>query len=257
MLDIVINQAKIIEQLGGIWVIALLVFSRSIGFVGTAPLIGNKQIPALVKISFAVLLTLILMPLIEVPEEYPRGYKFIYLIGMNAIIGMLIGWIASLVLQIGRVAGEMLDMQMALTAATIFDPGSQTQSTIIGHFFDFMALVLFISIGGVHKTIEALLKSYNTFPVVVFQIELNFDKVLKATADLIAISFVIVSPIIIILLTADLILGLMSRAAPQINAFQISFSIKPSLGVLLVLILMPVILQIFAKIFSDPNKYMY
>lgn len=257
MFDIVINQAKVIGELGGIWIITLLVFSRIIGFASTAPLIGNKQVPALVKISFAMVMTLILIPLIEVPEEYPRDYKFIYLIAMNALIGMLIGWISSLVLEIGRVAGEMLDVQMALNASTIFDPGSQTQSTIVGHFFSFLSLVLFISIGGVYKTVEALHKSYNTFPVAMYHIELNFEKVLKASADLISISFLIVSPIIIILLVVDLILGVMSRAAPQINAFQVSFSIKPSLGILFILILLPTILQIFARIFSEPNKYLY
>lgn len=255
MIDIIINQTKLLDQIGGVWVISLLVFSRIIAFSTTAPLISSRNIPVLVKVSFAVLLTLLIMPILNVPVEYPRDSKFIYLIMMNVLIGLLLGWVANLVLEIGRAAGEMLDMQMALNAATIFDPGSQTQSTIVGRFFDFLVLTLFISIGGMEKLIDGLNKSFNTFPIVLSSIDFSFYKLVSATSEVIGIGFLIVSPVIILLLAVDLILGLMSRAAPQINAFQVSFSIKPSIALILVIILLPVILEIFAKLFSNPFRF--
>ena len=255
MFDIFVNQTKLLEQLGGVWIIGLLVFARTMGFTATAPLIGSKQIPALIKISFGIVMTLIIFPLVNVPSEYPRNQEFVYFIVMNAAIGMLIGWVCSLVLEIGRVAGEMLDMQMGLNAATMFDPNTQSQTTIVGHFFEFTTLVIFISVGGVEKTLEGLYKSYNTFPVVFEQISFSLDKIIKATAELVAIGFLVVSPIIIIILAVDLILGLMSRAAPQINAFQVSFSIKPTIGLLLLMLLLPTLFEIFAKLFNNPNRY--
>ncbi len=252
-----ITQTKILEQLGGIWIIILLVFSRSMAFASTAPLIGHKTIPSLVKVGFAILLTLLLIPNLESPTEYPKNFQFVYQIVMNVFVGLLLGWVSNLIIEIGRAGGEMLDMQMGLNAATIFDPGSQTQSTLIGRLFDMITLTLFISVGGIEKVIEAFSKSYTTFPIIVDQINLNFTKILHATADVAAIGFIMVSPIIITILAIDLILGLMSRAAPQINAFQISFSIKPTIGILLVLILLPVILQVLVKLLDNPNKYMY
>lgn len=255
MFESIINQTKILDQLGSAWIIGLLIFSRSIGFASTAPLIGSKQIPSLVKISFAILLTLLIMPIIDAPKESPTNYKFIYMLTLNAAIGMLIGWVTSLIIQIGRVAGEMLDMQMGLNAATLFDPATQTQTTIVGHFFDFLALTIFISIGGMEKIIEGLYRSFSTFPVVLNEINFNLDKLIKVTSDLVSIGFLVISPIIIIILAVDLILGLMSRAAPQINAFQISFSIKPSLGILLLMLLLPALFETFANLFSNPNKF--
>lgn len=237
------------------WVIVLLIFSRVLAFASTAPLIGHKSIPALIKISFSMLLTLIILPNLHVPEVYPKDYQFIYLIVINVVVGLFIGWVAHLVLEIGRTAGEMLDMQMGLNAATIFDPGTQTQSTIIGRFFDMLTLTLFISIGGMEKIIEGLYKSFNTFPIIIYELNINFDKLLKATTDVIAIGFLIVSPIVITILAVDLILGLMSRAAPQINAFQVSFSIKPSIGIILLMMLLPALFQILASLFSDPNRF--
>lgn len=256
MFDIFITQTKLLQELGGVWVIALLVFSRTLAFSSMAPLIGHKTVPSLVRIGFALLITLIIMPNLQVPQEgYPKDFKLVYMIIMNVFVGLIIGWVSHLVIEIGRVAGEMLDMQMGLNAATIFDPGNQTQTTIVGRFMDFLALTLFISIGGMEKVIEGLYKSYNTFPIIIYQINLNLDKLTRATADVVAIGFLIVSPIIVIILTIDLILGLMSRAAPQINAFQVSFSIKPAVGILLMLILLPAIFQVFVSLFSNPNRF--
>ena len=255
MLDLFLSQTQILQELGGIWIVGLLVFTRVLAFASMAPLIGHKSIPGLVKISFAILLTLLIIPSLQVPSEYPKDFYFVYLIAFNALIGLFIGWISQLVIEICRAAGEMLDMQMGLNAATLFDPGTQTQSTIIGRFFDFIALVIFISIGGMEKVITGLYKSFEKFPIVLSEFDINFFKVLHATSDVIGMSFVIVSPIIITILVVDLILGLMSRAAPQINAFQISFSIKPALGLILMLLLLPALLQIFAGLFSNPLKF--
>ena len=255
MYETLLSQAKILEGLGGIWIIGLLVFSRNIAFTSTGPLIGNKSIPALIKISFAVLLTLIMLPNIEAPSEYPRGFKFIYLIAINVLTGLLIGWVTSLVIEIVKVAGEMTDMQMALNAGVIFDPGSQTQTTIVGKFFDYLALTIFVSMGGIEKVIEGLYKSFTTFPVVMYHLNINFDKLVRGSQEVLSIGFLIVSPIIVILLIQDLILGIMSRAAPQINAFQISFSIKPSTGFLILLALLPPLFEILSSLFNNPMKY--
>ncbi len=255
MYDLLLNQAKMLQQFGGIWIIILLVFSRVLAFASTAPLIGHKSIPALVRISFSILLTLILMPNLTVPDVYPKDFQFVYLIVINVMVGLFIGWVAHLVLEIGRTAGEMVDMQMGLNAATLFDPGTQTQSTIIGKFFDMLTLTLFISIGGMEKVIEGLYKSFNAFPIVMYEFHISFDKLLKATTDVIAIGFLIVSPIVITILAVDLILGLMSRAAPQINAFQISFSIKPSIGIVLLVMILPALFQVLASLFSNPTRF--
>lgn len=255
--DLILNQAKVLDHLGGVWLMILLVFIRIFAFAATAPLLGNKQIPALVKIGFSIIITLIIFPLLDTVQEYPRGYKFIYLLLLNSLIGMLIGWVASLVLEIGRIGGEMLDMQMGLNAATIFDPASQSQSTIIGHFFSMLSLTLFVSLGGMEKLIEALYKSFDTFPIIIYQLNFNVEKLIRATGDILSIGFLIVSPIIMIVLALDLILGLMSRAAPQINAFQVSFTIKPTVGIVLILVLLPTMIEIFARLFSNPLKYLY
>lgn len=257
MFELILNQAKIFDELGSVWLSFLLVFSRMAGFASLAPVIGQKAIPALVKISFAILLTLVMFPNIDLPSEYPSRGTFIYLIGMNALIGVLIAWIANLVIETVKTAGEIINMEMALHAATLFDPGSQSQTTIVGKFFDLLALVLFISVGGMEKLIEGLYKSFNLFPIVTYEMNITVSNLIKASSEVISMGFLLISPILMVLLAMDLILGLMSRAAPQINAFQVSFSLKPSTGLILLVLLLPALMPIFVSIFSNPMKYFY
>lgn len=251
------NQISILNEFSNYWTIALLVFARSIAFVSIAPLTGHKSNPVLVKICFAILLTLMIFPNLQTPSVYPKNHLFIFQIVMNVMVGLLVGWVATLMLEIARAAGEMINMQMSLQAANLFDPGSQTQTTIIGRFFEMMAMVIFITVGGMEKVIEGLSLSYQQFPIILYSIDLNLPKMLSATSSVLGLGFLIVSPIVMILLVIDLILGLMSRAAPQINAFQISFSIKPTLGVILLLLLLPALFPIFAGLFSNPLKFLY
>ena len=257
MFDLFMNQTKILNQLGGIWLIMLLVFSRVIAFSSTCPLLGHKSVTAMVRVGVSILLTLFIMPSLESITEYPNNGEFIYLIVINVFIGLLMGWVANLVMEIGRAGGEMVDTQMGLNAATVFDPGTQTQTTIIGRFFEYLTLTLFISIGGIEKLIEGLYKSYNTFPVIVHSIKFDISKIISATGDVLAMGFIIVSPIIMTILVLDLILGIMSRAAPQINAFQVSYTIKPTVGLLLLLLLLTTFMEILTGLFNNQNRMFF
>ncbi len=257
MFDLFMSQTKILNQLGGIWIITLLVFSRVIAFASMAPLLGHKSVTTLIKVGFSILLTLMIVPSLETVTEYPKNAEFIYLIIMNVFVGMLLGWVANLVMEIGKVGGEMLDMQMGLNAATVFDPGTQTQTTIIGRFFEYLTLTLFVSIGGLEKIIEGLYKSYNIFPVIVTSIHFDFNKILAATGNVAGIGFVIASPILMTILVVDLILGIMSRAAPQINAFQVSYTIKPTVGLLLLLLLLTMFMEAMSGLVNSTSKFFF
>jgi flagellar biosynthetic protein FliR len=175
MIDIV-GQLSIFDQIGNVWIVALLVFTRCMAFTAMAPPTTHHSIPVIVKVGFAILLTLLLFPNIEPPEVYPKNHEFLFFLFMNASVGLFIGWAAMLVIEIVRAAGEMINMQMALQAANLFDPGSQSPTTIIGRFFDYISLVVFLSVGGVEKTIEGLYRSFTIFPLTATTININIGK---------------------------------------------------------------------------------
>lgn len=256
MIDLA-SQTNLLNQFHNVWTGALLVFVRCMAFVTMAPPTSHKSIPVMVKIAYAISLTLMILPTLKEPEYYPKNHEFIYQIVLNIFVGLFIGWLSMFVMEIVKIAGEIINSQMSLQSASLFDPGSQTQTTIIGKFFDLLVFVVFLSCSGVEKVILGLSKSFNTFPILITSFDINMLKVLNATYQVVLIGFLISSPIVMTLLAIDLILGIMSRAAPQINAFQISFGIKPSVGVILLLLLLPALFPVIKGLCEQPFRFMY
>lgn len=237
----------------------ILIFARVLGFVRFAPVMNRKEIPGMVKLSFALILTIILMMTIPV-ETVPTGSSLALGIILNVVGGMLIGFIANCIVQAISAAGDMINMQMGLSSAMVLDPTIGAQVSILGSFFGLLAVILFINIGGVYWLINALHRSFEIFPMYATAIPMdqliNKEYLITLTSNVLYVGLQIASPVLLATLGQDLILGIISKTAPQVNVFQLSFLFKPVLGAAILLWIMPVIVNVindyflsFAKIF--------
>lgn len=237
----------------------LLIFARILGFVRFAPVLNRKEIPGFVKLSFALILTIILMMTIETPPP-PSGASLCLGLILNVVGGMLIGFIANCIVQAISAAGDMINMQMGLSSAMVLDPTMGAQVSILGSFFGLLAVILFIHIGGVYWLINALHRSFEIFPVYAHAIPMdrliNKEYLVTITSNVLYVGLQIAAPVLLATLGQDLILGIISKTAPQVNVFQLSFLFKPVLGAAILLWIMPIIINVindyflsFAKIF--------
>lgn len=151
-------------------------------------------------------------------------------------------------------------MQMGLSSAMVLDPTAGSQVSILGNFFGLLAVILFIHIGGVYWLINALHRSFEIFPIYATVIPLdkliNKSYLITLTSNVLYVGLQIASPILLATLGQDLILGIISKTAPQVNVFQLSFLFKPVLGAAILLWIMPIIVNVindyflsFARIF--------
>ena len=246
---------EINNALGG----GIFIFARIMGFVRFAPVLNRKEIPGFVKLSFSLILTIILMLTIETGPA-PKGTSLVLGLILNAAAGMMIGFIANCIVQAISAAGDMINMQMGLSSAMVLDPTAGSQVSILGNFFGLLAVILFIHIGGVYWLINALHRSFEIFPIYATVIPLdkliNKSYLITLTSNVLYVGLQIASPILLATLGQDLILGIISKTAPQVNVFQLSFLFKPVLGAAILLWIMPVIVNVindyfisFAKIF--------
>lgn len=237
----------------------ILIFARVLGFVRFAPVLNRKEIPGMVKLSFALILTIILMMTIPV-QTVPSGSSLALGIILNVVGGMLIGFIANCIVQAISAAGDMINMQMGLSSAMVLDPTIGAQVSILGSFFGLLAVILFINVGGVYWLINALHRSFEIFPMYATAIPMdqliNKEYLITLTSNVLYVGLQIASPVLLATLGQDLILGIISKTAPQVNVFQLSFLFKPVLGAAILLWIMPVIINVindyflsFAKIF--------
>lgn len=260
MIDTIINTfPKYFPEVNNALGVGIFVFARIIGFMRFAPVLNRKEITTMVKISFALILTIMLSFILK-PTVVPTGSSLILGLILNFVAGAILGFIAQCITSAISAGGDMINMQMGLSSATILDPTTSSQSSIMGNFFAIFALIIFLHIGGMYWLIAALLRTFEIFPLYATSIPLdqlvNMEYLIKITSNILFVGLQIASPVLLATLGQDLILGIISKTAPQVNVFQLSFLFKPVLGAAILVWIMPIIFNVitdyflsFAKIF--------
>lgn len=235
-----------------------LIFARLLAFFMIAPIFKRKEIPQMAKIGFAMILTYILMTIIKI-DKIPQDVPYIYLLLMNITTGYFIGLICRFIFQTVQSAGDMANNQMALSSASMFDQSTKVQSSIIGMLMSLFAVVVFINIGGIYWLINAFNRSFEIFPLYCtmpqFIESVTLDYFIYITGNIIFIGFQMVAPVIITTLAIDIILGIISKTAPQINVFQLSFVFKPCVGTMVLLATFPVFLRVLEDYFISHSQF--
>lgn len=252
MLESVMLLFKYFPELNAGLGAGILIFARFLGFITTAPVIGRKDLPFMFKLIFSLLMTVAFVGLLK-PQAPPEGTSLILSIFLNAIFGSLLGFVANLIFAAIGAAGDMINMQMGLSSAMMFDPSSREQISVMGKFFSFLGTIIFINIGGLYWIFSAFERSFDVFPiyntVLPLQKFVNIDYITLLTGNVLFFGLQVASPVLLATLAMDVILGIISKTAPQINVFQLSFLFKPVLGVAIMIILMPLMVNIINDYF--------
>ena len=252
-----INYLNVIPGMSVYFAAGMLIFLRFIGFMSLAPVFGRKDIPTILKLSFALLMTIAFVGILE-PAKPPANSSYFVLMVLNFVFGSLIGFIAQCVFAAISAAGDMMNTQMGLSSSMMFDPNLKTQSTIMGAFFSLMGTLIFINIGGLYWLFAAFQRSFEVFPL--FSTSLPLAKIISMkylillTGNVLFIGLQFAAPILIATLGQDIILGIISKTAPQINVFQLSFLFKPVMGVAILMIIMPILINIINDYFIYFSK---
>ena len=219
-----------------------LIISRISGVMITAPLLNDQTIPPTVKIGFTLLLSFVFFPIVTRPVV-PTSLSLIQLtllIGGELAVGLTIGFTAQLMFAGITLAGEVIGFQMGVSMAHVFDPAFNTQTSLIAEINTVLALMIFVSLNGHHLFIEALARSYAIAPA--GHIVLGKAALANLTAvsgKMFLVGLQIGAPLIVSLLAANVAMGLVARAVPQINIFVVGFPFTIGLGLILLAASMP------------------
>lgn len=253
-MDQVLSEiAKMFPYLNSYFMTGFLIFVRLLGFFRFAPVFCRKEIPALVKIPMAILVTIIIVPMMKPLEILNQVDSFILSILLNIVVGAMLGYMARLIVIAVDCGAEMINMQMGLTSATTLDPSSSGQVSILSNIISLMGLLIFINLGGIYWLFKALMKSFEIFPIYAVHIPLakfaNMELLIKLSSNTLYMGLQIASPILLATLAQDIILGVISRTAPQVNVFQLSFLFKPVLGAAIMIWILPMFMNVIEQYF--------
>lgn len=230
----------------------VIVLARMLGFIRLAPVFNRKEIPGMVKIALALLLTIIITSVLK-PAAPPASHSVMLSITLNFTVGLMIGYIAQLILIAINSGADMINMQMGLSSAMVLDPTSQSQVSILEKAFAMLALLIFIQLGGVYWLIQAFIRSFELFPIYATSIPLakivNLEYITKMTSNVLYMGLQIASPVLLATLGQDIILGVISKTAPQVNVFQLSFLFKPVVGAAILIWILPMLVTIISDYF--------
>ncbi len=230
-----------------------LVFARMIGFFRFCPIFNRKDIPSLVKIPLALIVTIFIVPFLSPEKVLTHCDSFMLSLLLNVVVGAMIGYMAQLITIAIDCGAEMINMQMGLSSATALDPTTSAQVSILTKMISLMGILIFIHLGGIYWLFKALVRSFEIFPLYSAQVPLSqlvkMDLLIKMSSNTLYMGLQIASPVLLATLAQDIILGVISRTAPQVNVFQLSFLFKPVLGAAILIWILPMLMNIIEEYF--------
>ena len=243
---------KMFPMLNAYLAAGIFIFARMIGFFRLAPVFNRKEIPGMVKLGLIFLMTIILTCVAK-PDVMIIKESFALSILLNIVVGALIGYTAQLILLAVDAGADMINMQMGLSSAMVLDPTTSAQVSLVGKIFSLMGVLIFIELGGIYWLIRALMRSFMIFPIAATSIPLdqlvNLDYIIELSSNVLYMGLQIASPILLATLGQDIILGVISKTAPQVNVFQLSFLFKPVVGAAILVWIMPMLINVINDYF--------
>lgn len=213
----------------------LLVLLRSSLFFSFLPILGSKTLPALFRIGLAVAFALFLTPIVNVragENDIP------ILVFREIVLGMTLGLAVRFVFLGVEIAGQMISDSMGFSIATIFNP-EMGQSTEISRLMTVFATLLFLVTDAHHDLIAIFVRSYDLVPAG----SVDVNALVREGVALIGRTFVIAlklgAPVVVGIISTNLLLGFVYKATPQINIFFISLPLYIGIGFLLLFLAVP------------------
>jgi flagellar biosynthetic protein FliR len=214
--------------------------TRILAMISSSPVIGNTQVPRRVKIGLSVLLAIVIAPTIgsmpEVPIGSPQGLLIMI---QQVIIGVAMGFTMRLIFNAVEMAGELSGLQMGLGFASFYDPVNAVQSAVIAQWLGMIAALAFLAMDGHLYMLSALAESFHTLPIGSMMSAQGFYGVANWGGSIFIYALQISLPILAALLITNIALGILTRAAPQLNLFAIGFPITLAIGFFVLALSMP------------------
>jgi flagellar biosynthetic protein FliR len=224
------------------WLAVLLwPLSRVLGLIAASPLFGNTAVPVSVKVSLGVVLAAIMAPaLATLPAVDPMSMQGMLILAQEMLIGLGMGFTMRVVFAAIEMAGEVSSLTMGLGFASFFDPNTAGRSSAVSQMLTLIATMAFLAMNAHLVLLETLAESFITMPISATPMSTGAPLALALWGGKIfSTGLQLALPIVAALLITNVALGILTRAAPQLNLFGVGFPITLTVGFLLIGVTLP------------------
>ncbi len=228
-------------------------FVRISAMMVAAPVFGARTTPVRIRIILAVAISLAATPLLPpVPAVDPISFSAAGILAQQVLIGVAMGLIVQMVFQSLVVAGESIANSMGLGFARMVDPANGVQVPVISQFFIVMATLLFVILNGHLLLIQLVIHSFEIIPVSSSGLSLpGIRAVVEWAGHMFAGGLMVALPAVTALLVVNISMGVITRAAPQLNIFAVGFPMMILLGFIFISISLPSIFAQFTQLLMN------
>lgn len=234
----------------------VLILIRLASFVFAAPFFNMANVPQRVKIGFSFCLAILVYSLFpDMSVEYNGMIEYAIIVVQEIIVGIMLGLISSLCVQIIMFAGKIIDMDIGISMAQLYDPTTRMQVGIMGNFYYYMMMLLLI-ISGMHQyLVAAIVETYKVIPIggVKFSASI-YTTIIGFMSDYFVIGFRIALPIFASILMLNCVLAILARIAPQMNMFVVGMQLKIFTGIFVILFTISMLPSISNFILDEIEK---
>lgn len=235
-------------------------FTRIMGLLAVAPLFGNTGIPVRLKVALGLLLGAIVAPTLgPMPAVDPMSLAGVLVLAQQFIIGVAMGFAVRVVFTAVELAGELCGMTMGLGFATFFDPQSRGRSSAISQFLSLLTLMVYLASNLHLVVLSTLVDSFASMPITAAPMGgALFEQIVGWGGRVFSAGVQLSLPIVTALLITNIALGILTRAAPQLNLFGVGFPITLSVGFVMLALTVPYLTVpldlLFAEAFGVMRK---
>ncbi|MBR6154761.1 MAG: flagellar biosynthetic protein FliR [Treponema sp.] len=244
----------------------LLVAVRCFALIMTLPLFSTRSVPRIAKVTLAAYLAYLIFPQISLTNGMYAPYadfitpegafnlEYVLLLLGEGIIGIIIGFFISLIFAVFSTAGQFFAFQMGFAASEVYDSLSQVENPLMGQFLNLIAMLIFMQnhwfqtlfSGGLASSFDSL----NAFSIVVHNKDLAVFMVSGLTS-LFRDALIIALPLMGTLFLINVTMGILSKAAPQMNLLAEGFPILILTAFLVLATVLPQFIDFFIESFRQ------
>ncbi len=208
-----------------------VVLFRVAGIMVFAPFFNSGAVPAPVKAAVSLVTALMLAPLVPAPAVGGGLPGLLLVVAGEAFIGMVLGLAASFLFAALQFAGQVAGFQLGYAIVNVIDPQSDVQTSVISIFYNFLGLMFFLLMDGHHRFLAAVGGSFAYLPAGGVHLHGPLvEEMIRLSSGIFSAGVRIAGPVIAATATADILMGIIGRVAPQINILVVGLPLKTLVG---------------------------
>lgn len=227
-------------------------FLRASAMFYAAPVFSARALPTPLRVLLAASVSLLVVPFLpEVAAFEPLSLEGLLRMAQEVLLGAMMGFAIAMAFSVLTQAGENIALGMGLGFASINDPNNGLSVPIVSQFYAIVGTLLFLALGGHGLVIEALQASFQRLPVGFDGLEPKaYGQLVWWGAEMYGFAVLLALPAVASLLLVNLAFGVITRTAPQLNLFAIGFPIMILVGLGVIVLTLPALLDDFTGVLA-------